>query len=1442
MPGFKFLHLVALLEELEKGGKKDLGRSKGLAPLAIARGITKKWFKDHKREINREGPSALAFLSCLLPHRLPHRTYGLRERRLGTVVAYALYLPEAGSRRARLKFWTSEQDFATLVAEVVGETENLPPPIRSQVTLEEIDAAVLELAAKPGVSGPRTKTSRRDILNPILKRLSSKEVKWLMRMILKCYSPALVPEQTVLREFHFLLPKLLTIQNSFEAALSTLGHEGLNEELVEVPDDPKDSEESKKSEELAKLAQEQTYRLYAKAALVVHPIVGVMIQRQPYHKARSINHCIEMSRNAYTNMSGMVPMQIERKYDGEYCQIHVDLSKAEAERIKIFSKSGKDSTADREGLHRAIEDSLLLDDIKCPIRKNCILEGELLVWNRQKEQIQPFHVIRKYVLHGGRSIGTTKDSPKDKDENLMIMYYDLLYIDDHSLLTKGLIDRRGRLEQLIEQRKGICEIGTATIQNFGANSAQERLFEYFIQAVEERWEGLVLKGIGDPYFSWDKTPTVIKLKPDYIGGLEQPIDLCIVGGFLERSAANEVKLNNLSWTSFYLASFENKAEVEEFNDRPHFRVVDVLHIRNQGISKADILHINQEGRFRIIDRSDFKEHLEISFECKVSTQSMTLFREPFVVEVTGAGFDKPEDATYFTYRFPRVKLHTDRTFLTANSFDELQAMAEDRFAPVSDPLTAEIRSRLERANGRLHPIFNKQSQDSSSLSSLEATTPTTPPGLRTRTGTAEPLELVMGSSSASSACKRADPEDLTFSTRGEKYHEDLLDKESRLSGFGSDSAHTIWTKPEFSGNHAAGSAAQIKRRPRYISDELSDDGAPESSSAVTKRINFTSNHIVSSLPPTAKRPRDISDEPAEELGPESRSSSLKRMKSNDHQSSPTKPEKLKAISPPVVKRYSVDKNLQGLPPSEALTSTYYGNQLIPKQRQPSFSQRPPRFTHTVLNENQSEHRNIAGSNPAVSGLAQGTTATVMPPHSHSPHIDKGKGKDVEPYDEPQDFNPPPLLFEPRGNYFSRGLHQPTAASYDPLPFSPTFYDPPKPSANSFPTHFSHPQMASEYFWRNPIPEFMPPLRPSTFPESYVRTPVQPQTPSNSRQRPLSDPQTGSRAPLTEISNPSDRRNPARSGPGSGQGHLGDYFVDAEGHRENYYPGHLRGGASSPSKLIQSPRRYRLRCTIGNDPCSKEMKSQILAHICRSPSSAAANSIGRILTSHWYIGTRNGMSGSASVCRCACCRLVLIVVVDDTRPREVAKEIKHISSAILSLREQALGETSPTKKRIVETNRSGESDQKLVIFLSRSARPVLSKLEREMKAMQATGTRSGSDRYMTRLSIAFKTYFAGAIHVSFARPFFSLNMARSLFQVSLDELDSLANPGADHFGELYKAVVEPKVAQPVKCSTNLDFPPIYEDPQLKSQCSADIIWKWSQVLKLIDSLSCDAEQA
>jgi DNA ligase-4 len=113
----------------------------------------------------------------------------------------------------------------------------------------------------------------------------------------------------------------------------------------------------------------------------IRPRVGTMIGLPSFEKARSLKHYCQLADNK--------EISVERKYDGEYCQIHVWIAGGEP-RITIYSKSGRDSTKDREGLHTTIWQCLGIGTIVCMFKRQCVLVGELLVWNDGTRQIMPF--------------------------------------------------------------------------------------------------------------------------------------------------------------------------------------------------------------------------------------------------------------------------------------------------------------------------------------------------------------------------------------------------------------------------------------------------------------------------------------------------------------------------------------------------------------------------------------------------------------------------------------------------------------------------------------------------------------------------------------------------------------------------------------------------------------------------------------------------------------------------------------------------------------------------------------------------------------------------------------------------------------------------------------------------------------------------------------------
>jgi DNA ligase-4 len=156
-------------------------------------------------------------------------------------------------------------------------------------------------------------------LSSIFRRLKSSEAKWMVRVLIKDYSPVQIPETLEMYHFHFLLPDLLNFQNSFEAALKLLDGPIIRGMPIQ---------ETRDVEGVLREIADREFK----------PQIGVMITRVAHEKARSIKHCCQLA--------GPRCMSVERQYDGEYCQIHIYLKNPGA-CIQIFSRSGKDSTRDR---------------------------------------------------------------------------------------------------------------------------------------------------------------------------------------------------------------------------------------------------------------------------------------------------------------------------------------------------------------------------------------------------------------------------------------------------------------------------------------------------------------------------------------------------------------------------------------------------------------------------------------------------------------------------------------------------------------------------------------------------------------------------------------------------------------------------------------------------------------------------------------------------------------------------------------------------------------------------------------------------------------------------------------------------------------------------------------------------------------------------------------
>ena len=422
----KFKYLCDLFEELEALELSD-ARLRADAKAAQYNDSIRYWFHRHRSLITDYG----ALLSCLLPEKRVDRVYGMQRARFIPAVCDCLSLGR--DRSERLRQANPTDDLALILEKVVDEHGGGLGSVT--VTVSEIDTCLADLAAISRWSDPKLRNNmsshnsrnQRQILRPLLQRLQARDMKWFVRMFFKNLDPLQLHIDLVLKVAHPLLPLALRARESFDAALALL-----NDAELRTYMDDHGFRFSDMPNELLKN--------------VLRPCVGSKIGRPRFPKARSFKNCADMV--------GSRRWSVEPKLDGEYCQVHVDLSKGE-DCLQFFSKSGKDSTQDRKGVHQWVKQVLKIGD-QPRFRDKCIIEGELVVVDNRDNTILEFAKIRKFVSRSGSFLGTKQDSAPHEHEQLRIFFYDALLIDDDVLIHEPYITRRERLRQVSQPLLSKC--------------------------------------------------------------------------------------------------------------------------------------------------------------------------------------------------------------------------------------------------------------------------------------------------------------------------------------------------------------------------------------------------------------------------------------------------------------------------------------------------------------------------------------------------------------------------------------------------------------------------------------------------------------------------------------------------------------------------------------------------------------------------------------------------------------------------------------------------------------------------------------------------------------------------------------------------------------------------------------------------------------------------
>ncbi|KAF2734307.1 hypothetical protein EJ04DRAFT_437215 [Polyplosphaeria fusca] len=629
------------------------------------RQIVANWFSNHRQALDNTATNTGSVLSVLFPHRRKDRVYGYQAPSLSKKIGSLLDFNHG--QKAFLDAWADGQhvDLGLCVGKAMRPWDGTFK-IKRQFPVQDIDNLLVRLAAKCRFSDPAIRRQRNNdthtdtLLKEIFIRLESWEAKWLVRLILRDYCTIELDEPFTLKQLHFLLPELLMFQNDFDAVSHLL-----RSELSAYPPQPDP-------------ALERSMRI--EAGKLLKATVGIKVGRPVFHKAWSFKHCLQLVGNR--------AWAAEVKYDGEYCEIHIDLNSSED--IQIFSKNGKDATADRQALHDTIRRSLRIGHADCRIKLKCILLGELVLWCDKQRKILPFSKIRKHIQRSGSFIGTLQDSIPYEWEHLMIVYFDVLQLDDDPVLRKCLQDRRRILKDMVKITPGRAMRSEWTLIDFKAKDGVDDLKQSFARTIAKHQEGLVLKPLHTPYFplannQGQRQPGYfIKLKRDYLadlGGERDLGDFAIVGASFDPQIAARSDIKPLHWTHFHIGCVVNKLAVERTKAKPIFKMIGVI-CMDKCIPKPEFRYLNVHGRLREVKLVDnvTPEAFDIERSNGYGPRMTAAFKNPFVAEILGGAYEKQQNETFEMLRHPRIKkIHHDRTWEDAVSFEDLQRMAQEKW-------------------------------------------------------------------------------------------------------------------------------------------------------------------------------------------------------------------------------------------------------------------------------------------------------------------------------------------------------------------------------------------------------------------------------------------------------------------------------------------------------------------------------------------------------------------------------------------------------------------------------------------------------------------------------------------------------------------------------------------------------------------------------------------
>ncbi|KAK9455351.1 ATP dependent DNA ligase domain-containing protein [Dipodascopsis uninucleata] len=616
----------------------------------VIRNFVRRW----KKEV---GNNIYPCFRLLLPNKDKERQmYGLKEKAIAKLLIKVLGISaESEDAYSLLNYklpgrGTSSGDFAERCYEMMKKREASDE--FGKLTVDEVNDMLTDLSRHSKVA------DQLPIFSKLYSLTNAVEMKWIIRIILRQMNMGL-SERSIFAAWHPDAVVLYNVTSSLKRVCWELFDE--NHRLT-----PEENQ------------------------------ISLMNCFQPQLAAFPKATYSQVIRNMYNS-----EFWIEEKLDGERIQLHMADS---GRKFKFFSRRAKDYTYLYGKSMDDLDGSLTkyLSEIFNSNVRNCILDGEMVSWDPVEEKIEPFGSLKSAAI--AEKLDTGISHP-------LFRVFDIVFLNDHSLVNWPLADRRKALDRLIKISSSRLQI-----HPFVLARTQDDIERNLRRVIAESSEGLVIKNPRSVYKVNERTNDWIKVKPEYMQEFGENLDCLIIGGYYGQGKRGKA-------LSSFLCGLRVDVKPEDNSEIPKYWSFCRVGGGFTSSEYATIRHLT-DNNWTTWDRKNPPiNYIELAGE-RNDREAPDVWIRPdksVVIEIKAASVGISDQyRTNFTLRFPRFRrIREDKDYLSAlslNEFMELKSLAEQELDEKKMDLEQSQR-RTPQKKRREFVIYGSESNNSAIMES-----------------------------------------------------------------------------------------------------------------------------------------------------------------------------------------------------------------------------------------------------------------------------------------------------------------------------------------------------------------------------------------------------------------------------------------------------------------------------------------------------------------------------------------------------------------------------------------------------------------------------------------------------------------------------------------------------------------------------------------------------